>query len=313
MKNLILFLLIAVMLSTACKKQLDSPDPGPQLDNQSFTQVEDNNDIKEENDQTNDEVNNVVEYTSLKSGRMAATNINPFCGCSVDSSQIANKIITLVFDNITPCGSPSRYRSGSIRIQLQGNRWRTQAGSILKVSYNNFKVRRGLKSWTFNGDKYLTNLRAVNWGMFLAGSDSVLQKERSNNMQITFTGGLTASYSIARKATIKTINKGGVNHLELSVNGDTLKDGKQNTDTWGTNRFGKAFSTYYTRPFRSNSYCWFSRPVNGELVHKVDNNNITVTLGVNEQGNPDARDCAFGWKIRWMLGSGSSGEKVYSY
>lgn len=313
-KHLIIFLLAAALFSS-CKKDLDNS--GPEPDNESLTQVQDNNEVKGESDQINSDVSDAIEnHPSLNGGRISTTTIKKnICGCSIDSSEILNKILTLRFDSTIPCLNPSRYRSGSIRIQLiQGNAWRSESGSVLKITHNNFKVKIGQKSWTFSGDKYLTNVSAVNWLGFLSGADSVLQKERSSNMKITFSGGASTNYSIARKASIKMVKKQATNsYIQLTLNGDTTIAGQANIDSWGTNRFGKSFTTYYVNELISNEYCGFRRPVSGEIIHKTEANTLTVKLGVNEQGNPDTRDCAYGWKLLWSLGSGSSGEKIFSY
>jgi hypothetical protein len=314
MKYAFLSLLTAGLLLSSCKKESEKPEP----DSQSLSQAEDNNDLKGESDQTNTDVNDAIgNFTSLNGGRLAVTSgKKTICGCSIDSAQLGSKVIILNFDGSTPCGSPSRTRGGSIRIELiQGNNW-AQTGAKLKISHNNYKVTRlrDGKSWTFTGDKYLSNVLGSNWLGFLFGTDSLLYRERSSNMNIRFSGGASASFSIARLTSWKLIKRPGIaDFIQFSAIGDSTINNIPNTDSWGTNRFGKAFSSYYLKRLRSNTYCGVWRPVDGSIVHQSEGNKLTLNFGVNEQGSPDTRDCAYGWKLNWLLSNGTSGEKVFSY
>ncbi len=311
--NAVILLAFVLMFSSCHKKD---KDPAPE--SQSLTQVEDNNDLKSEGDQTNSEVNDAIgNFASLSGGRMAVVNAKKnICGCSIDSAQLGSKVLVLNFDGSTPCGKPSRSRSGSIRIELiEGSSW-SQAGARLKITHQNYKVTRlrDGKSWTFNGDKFLRNVNGSNWIGFLAKTDSLLYQERSSNMSITFQTGAITNYSIARTTSWKVSNKPGIaDFIQFTAMGDTVLNGQTGTDTWGTNRFGKAFTNHYSRRLISNTYCEVWRPVDGEIVHRSEGNTLTVTMGVNEQGNADTRDCAYGWKMKWLLSGGQSGEKIFSY
>jgi hypothetical protein len=315
MKFQSIFLFAILLLLVSCRKK-EEESIGPE--SQSQTQVEDNNDLKSEGDQTNSDVNDAIgNFSTLSGGRLAVVNARKIiCGCSIDSTQLGSKVLILNFDGTTPCGSPSRTRGGSIRVELiEGNRW-SQAGARLKISHQNYKVTRMRdgKSWTFNGDKYLRNVNGTNWIGFLSGTDSLLFRERSSNMSLTFNTGATATHNIARATSWKVIKKPGItDFIQFSAMGDTALNGQAATDSWGTNRFGKTFTNHYNRRLLSNTYCQTWRPVDGEIVHKSDGNVLTVNLGVNEQGNPDTRDCAYGWKIKWLLSGGQSGEKIFSY
>ena len=316
MKNLILFLLIGMMLFTACKKQLDSPDPGSQPDNQSLTQVEDNNDAKGESDQINNDVQEAISKMSTFNGRVAVDSVKPICGCSVDiSNLLGEKKIVLNFDGTTPCGVPRRIRDGSIAIQLISTQPWLQAGGKLGITMTNFRVTResNNKSWTFNGFKTLTNLYPVDWFGFLAGNDSIIRLERGIDIGVAVSNGGNFTYSVARRASIFRKLKAGLLRTTITADGDTSIFDQNKVDTWGTNRFNNSFINYLTVPYESDEYCGFGQPNKGTIVHKSNGNTVTVTAGVNTQGNPDIRDCAYGWKLRWNLSSGGTGEKIFSY
>ena len=313
-KHIWIAALVFAAAFTSCKK--DDKENEESVTKLS-TQAEDNNDTKSESDQTNTDVTDALENFSSINGRKAVTEGKKvICGCSIDSSQLENKILVLNFDGITPCGTPSRTRSGSIKVQLvEGDRWIHQ-GARLKITHNNFKVTRlkDSKSWTFNGDKYLTNVRGTNWLGFIAGVDSLLYRERGAGLTVALSGGGIIHYSVARTTSWKVIKSQTISdYIQFSAMGDTTISGLANTDTWGTNRFDNAFTNNYLSRLVSNTYCQVWRPVRGELVHRANGNTLTLKMGVNEQGQTDTRDCAYGWKLNWLLANGATGEKIFSY
>ena len=217
-KVLFLQLLVSLFLFSCKKDEETKPEP----DSQSLSQVEDNNDLKSESDQTNTDVTDAIgNFSSLNGGRLAVANAKKtICGCIIDSAQLGSRVLILNFDGTTPCGSPSRTRGGTIRVELvQSNSW-AQAGARLKITHNNYKVTRlrDGKSWTINGDKYLNNVLGSNWFGFLAGTDSLLYRERSSNMNILFSGGATTTYSIARLTSWKIARKSGIaDYIQFSA------------------------------------------------------------------------------------------------
>ena len=300
---------------SACQKDKD-PVNSNQPSEETFNQAEDNNDLKGESDQVNTDVTDALENYSTINGRVAVTNTQKkqICGCSIDSVGI--NTIRLVYDGETPCGNPSRTRGGKITIQLvKGVRWQNQ-GSVLKITLENYRVVRlsDQKSWTFNGIKYYTNVRGSNWLGFLLGTDSLLYRERAKDMVVTLTAGQQITYGVARTTTWKIVKSQDVaDYIQFAAIGDTTINGFPNTDTWGNNRFGNSFTTNYASRLVSNTYCWVWRPVAGEIIHRTGGSVLTLTMGVNEAGNPDTRRCAYGWKLKWALAAGATGEKIFSY
>jgi hypothetical protein len=308
---------LTLTLSSCIKEK----DKLPQVDAETQTRTEDVNDTKDEGDQVNSDVDDALQgFNSFSGGKTdsEAGQKKPICGCTIDSSQLANKILTLNFDGVTPCLSPSRTRSGSIQIALVNqDRWWKQ-GAMLKITHNNFKVTRlsNNRSIAITGVKYLTNVRGTNILSFFAGTDSLLYRERAQGMQAFITranGGIgTHVYNIARTTSWRTI-KTGIERLQFRAFGDTTIDNIANVDTWGTNRFNAGFVNAYRTPLISNSYCGFWRPVSGEIRHTAGANSATVQFGVNQQGNASQLDCAYGYKVSWQLSTGASGNAVVSY
>lgn len=138
------------------------------LDAQAKQHNEDNDRCKNASDGANDDVNAALDQVpSMGRGirRPAVIAATP-CGFTIDSSQLASKILTLNFDGVTSCGSPSRIRAGQIKVQLtQGNHW-AETGAVL-TTYINFKVTYFVNNQphtvNFNGVKTLENVNGHNW------------------------------------------------------------------------------------------------------------------------------------------------------
>src|SRR5688500_12144093 len=173
MKKFSTVLLLALSFSLAmvsCKKEEDEPEDA-KLDGETQQFNEDANTYKGESDQADNDINNALEDVP-GFGKMAGTLSSPLCGVLVDdSTQISSKIVFFHFDGITPCFSPSRTRSGTIKVQLtSGNLW-SDAGSVLTITYIDFKVVRlsDNKSIEFDGVKTLKNVNGHDWINFLLG------------------------------------------------------------------------------------------------------------------------------------------------
>jgi len=309
-------LLVASLATfSSCKKKEET---NPDVPAAQSLQTEDNSDVKNEADQVNTDINSALEnFPSLRGGRIGAdsgTGVKQICGCSI-TSDLANRKITLNFDGTTPCGSPSRSRGGRIEVQLiRGARW-SDANAQLKVTMTDYKVTRleTRKSVTFNGVKTLTNVRGWNWLGYLAGTDSIVYRERGRDIQAVFSNGGTHVFSLCRSTSARLRDRAGLKRLYIRASGDTAIGNDANIDTYGTNRNGQAFTGQLTTPWSSNEYCGLWRPTQGQMVYKAAGNSLTLTAGVNESGDIDTRECAYGYKVAWQLSTGTSGSVVKSY
>jgi len=320
MKNNILFqmLVVGAIAFSSCKKDKETSVLKPEPDAQTLTQVEDNNDSKSESDQANTDVTDALDnFKSISGGRVAVVNERKIiCGCSIDS--VGSRTIRLSYDGETPCGNPSRTRSGTITFQLvEGNQWKFP-GAKVKITLNNYKVTKlsNQKSWTFNGVKYITNVRGhLNWSGYLERTDSLLYRERAKDIKITLNSGKVITYNVARTTSLKYVRYSNRDVIQFAANGDTTFSDLQlsNVDSWGSNQFGNSFTSNYLTRLISDSYCFFWRPKSGTILHKANGNSVTLTFGVNENGNADTRDCAYGWKLNWSISNGIVGDKIISY
>jgi hypothetical protein len=311
MKKQIILISGLVLLSSSffsCKKEDQQT-----LDSNTKQFNDDSNNYKAETDQADNDINNTVNEIPAF-GRGAGIASSPLCGVTIDSSQLSQKIIFFNFDGVTPCFSPSRTRSGQIKVQLTtGNSWH-DAGSVLTITFNNYKVTRlsDNKSITFNGVKTLTNVNGHNWITFLAGTSTFKYRSRAYNVNVSFNNGTSAVWNQANTTEwLYTPVSSHGDYLTFTANGDTVINGHTATSMWGTNRYGQAFTTHYNSPVVSNTYCGLWRPNSGEMVHHV-NNDFTLTLGVDQSGNPTTLDCAYGYKVTWTR-NGNTRTAILSY
>jgi hypothetical protein len=325
MKKFIPFVLLitGLFVISSCKKN-DKDEPTPNLDAQVQQHNNDANTYKSESDQMDDEINNYISQNTTFGARYGEGGghplINSLCGVTIDSSEVANKILYFNFDGITPCLSPSRTRGGQIKVQLKsGNKW-ADIGAVLTITYNNFKITRlkDNKSIMFNGVKTLQNINGNDWFKFLTSGFILKYKERALNIAVSFDNGLSATWNSARITEWTFKNKTAVSgipydHINFKATGDTTVGGFSTVDSWGVNRFGKSFTTYYNSSVISNTYCGFWRFTGGELVHNINSNNYVVTLGVDQNGNPTPYVCAYGYRVTWKGANGNSVTRVCSY
>lgn len=244
---------------------------------------------------------------------------SPLCGVTIDCTEVANGILYFNFDGTTPCFSPSRTRAGQIKVELiNGNAW-ADAGAVIRQTFTDFRVTRlsNGRSIEFDGVKTLKNLDGHNWVQFLLGQTDYSYEARSNNMQVSFDNGASAEWNHARTVTWSYHPAGSdpdipYAYIGFDASGDTTLNGTTGVDSWGVNRFGSDFVTYYTQPISSNTYCGLWRFNSGELVHEVDGDDYTLTLGVDQNGNPATGTCAYGFEVSWNVGNNSNSQ-VFSY
>jgi hypothetical protein len=318
MKKLIIYLgvlLLSSLIVTSCKKR----EKEIALDEETKQFNEDANEIKSESDNVDNDINSSINNTSI-GGRTSASYSSELCGVTIDSSQIANKILFYNFDGSTPCFSPSRTRGGQIKVELiNGNSWK-DVGAVLKLTYINFKIIKlsNNKSIQFNGVKTLKNVNGINWFTFLTSASNFKFQSRALNVNVTFENGDQAIWNSARITTWDYIAANvtpGIpyGYVKFTSNGDTIRNGISNIDSWGTNRNGQIFQTYYQSPWVSNSYCGFWRPVSGNLSHQVGIYNLGLQLGVNQNGDPSTLTCAYGYKVSWTPLGGTLQTLINSY
>jgi len=295
---------------TSCKK--DEKDE--ELDSNFRQFNEDSQFMKGEVDQADNDINGSLGDIPTF-GKVEKILSSHLCGATIDSLQIAQKILFFNFDGVTPCFSPSRTRHGQIKVQLTSGAFWSDVNAVLTLTYLNFKVTRlyDNRSITLNGIKTLKNINGNDWIGFLTGNTALKYQERAFNINVLYDNGSTALWNSARM-TQWTYSPSGPNSpkINFTVNGDTALGGFSTVDSWGINRFGQPFTTYYTIPLVSNTYCGLWRPNSGQLTHHVSNSDFGLLLGVDQNGNPTPYACAYGYKVTWSI-NGNTYIRILSY
>lgn len=308
------FILVAATIGltfTACKKNEDAtPITADDMLQQSQSAA-DQTRMENESNSSMDEVSSIVDgIGQVKSMQTIGCNV------IVDSSAAATGLITLTF-NGTNCDA-TRSRTGVITVQLPYNnntqtvtRWH-EVGCTLTLTYINFAVTRlsDNKTFTFNGTHSVTNVNGGRLAEITSGSP-IVHKVRAN-MQLTFDDGTSRTWSAARVRTFTLSN----NVLSTSVVGDTAVSGYSSVAEWGINRAGENFACSITTPVVVNlagSTC-LNKPLSGVRVHHRLVHEITVTYGVDANGNAVTNgDCPYGFKANWTNAHGVAKQVVKAY
>lgn len=282
---------------------------------------EDSNTYKAELDQADNDINDALSDIDGfgKTDYHDEIFSSPLCGVTIDCTDVNQGILYFNFDGVTPCFSPSRTRSGQIKVELiNGNTW-AQAGAVIRQTFIDFKVThlQSGRSIEFDGDKTLKNVNGHEWWQFLLGNVDFEYESRSTTMQVSFDNGESAEWNHARTITWSYAPAGSdpnvpYAYIGFSASGDTTLSGTSGIDSWGVNRFGSDFITYYTQPIVSNTYCGLWRFNSGQLVHEVDGDQYTLTLGVDQNGNASSTTCAYGFEVSWDVGNNTN-SAVFSY
>lgn len=191
------------------------------------------------------------------------------------------KSVTITYNGLNCAGT--RTRTGVVKATMPANvKWK-DAGAVITVTITNLKITRVSdgKYITINGTKQITNVSGGRL-MDLPTMNTIIHTISSNNMNIKFdTSNTQRTWNIARKRTF-TWNNGSVN---ITTTGNHTVAGNTKVAEWGINRFGNAFITSIEQPLTVRQSCNF-RLTNGQVKHELLGRNLTVTFGLDAQGNP---------------------------
>jgi hypothetical protein len=284
----------------SCKK--NDTKNGENYDSEVPVQSDDQNNFSAQVDAVVNDANLLFESNSSFSGRAATDEgrledvIIGLCNASfaMDSSGNTRKI-TVTYSGAACTGGYSR--TGTVVFSMPSTtRWKN-AGAVLTVSYQNLVITRILdnKSITINGTHTITN---VSGGLLatLSAQNSITHTIASDGMNVKFGDGTERTWKVARQR-VFTYNNGVV----LTVTGTHTEGSVTNVAEWGTNRFGRPFTSAITQPLVVRQDCSF-RLVSGQVKHTVPVFSATATFGLNSAGIPTSCPAGAGSyyvKIEW--------------
>ncbi|AMS27594.1 hypothetical protein AEM51_11785 [Bacteroidetes bacterium UKL13-3] len=284
MKQLFTYVIIgiaalSITVSSCKKKDIDENDDDTTIQTQ---QVSDESLFLNESENSLDEVNIAISGSTFGKTRTIA-------GATIVDSPLI-KAVFITYNGLS--GDGKRMRVGEVKIQLvTGNNW-GEAGAKVRVTYSNLRITniQTSKSITLNGFHLLTNVTGGR-----AFVDASVMHTIRGEMQLFFDNAASRNWQIARKR-IVNYNNG---NYDITISGDTTISGYTNIAVWGTNRNGNDFYTQLAQPIIFNSIC-LGKPVSGQKVHKKLAREITVTYGVDANGNVVIGTCPYGLKVNWI-------------
>jgi hypothetical protein len=189
-----------------------------------------------------------------------------------------------------------------------GTNWKN-AGAVLTVTYTNLVITRTIdsKMITINGSHAITN---VSGGLLtdLAGQGTITHSITSNGISVKFGNETQRTWQVSRQQ-VYTYNNG----IVLTITGTHTEGNVTGIAEWGTNRFGRAFTSIISEPIVFRQDCNF-RLTSGQIKHTVPVFSATATFGLDANG--EAASCpagAFYGKIIWTGPNNTSHTFLFPY
>ena len=301
-------LLIVTALSvslffSSCQK--DSSNGNEDVSTEASTHNDDESRVSAEIDAAANDADLVLESSA---GFYARDPQSIICDAGIAVDTMSNpRTITITYNGTNCLGN--RTRTGVIVISMAQNvRWKN-AGASVSLSFQNFRITRvsDNKSITINGTKTYTN---VSGGLLinLASLNTITHAITSSNMSITFDNGSQRTWQIARQR-VFTYNNGVV----ITTTGTHTEGNITGVAEWGTNRFGRAFTTSITTPVVIRQDCNF-RITSGKITHTLPAFTSSATFGLNAQGSPTTCPAGnFYLKLEWTGANGNSHSTLIPY
>jgi hypothetical protein len=313
MKKQILYLLTAslIIVFTACKKDSSSNN-----NDEMATHSDDQEQFDGELDAASNDVVGALESSASFTGRLqgtqGVTGLQGIGDC--DATAVLDVVSNPRTITITFAGNclGTRTRTGVVVISMaQGVQWKN-AGAAVTVTFQNLKITRVAdnKSITINGAQTYTN---VSGGLMinLPTLGTITHSITSSGLTVTFNNGTQRSWQVAKQRTFtwNAANTTGV----ITTTGTHTEGNVTGIAEWGTNRFGRTFTTSIVEPLVVRQDCNF-RLTSGQVKHVTPAVTATATFGLNANGEPTS--CPAGnyyCKVVWNGANGNSLSVIFPY
>lgn len=285
-----------MIATSGCKKAAEAlQTPADQVE--IATHADDDAMVADVIDDLTKDANALFEADASLSGDASVVD-EVICDASVALDTESDPMTATVTFNGANCGTNTR--NGAVILSMpKGTKWK-DAGAAITIQYENFTIKRKSddKTITLNGTQTYTNLTG---GLVYQASslDSIIHTLVSENLSIKFDDETARNWNMARRKVI-TYDNG----LVIAVTGMHQTDDESNVADWGTNRFGKAFTTSITFPLIIKQSCDF-RVTGGAIKHKTEVFTATATFGLDASGNatgcPDSGN--YYYRLEWKRNS----------
>jgi len=267
-----------------------------------------------------DEVINDVNLIALSNSKFRKINpqwillgLHTPCNAVIDSSLQDQGKLSVTFNGLDCSGN--RFRRGTITLQLPYDRitkvvtpW-SDAKCTMIITFNDFTIKRmdDGKLFTFNGSENFTN---VNGGLIdnSPGFEIPIVHHITGMIKLTFDNDLSRVWNIDRTRTTERAN----NVTKVITTGNANENGYSNVSAWGINRQGNIFTSTINTPVVLSSVCNYNEMVGIKVIHG-EFRDLTITYGVDQDGNPAIEGCPYGYKLSWIDKEGNTIQKVFGY
>lgn len=302
------FTLAIITTFTACKKDSKPAESTNEL----ATHADDQNRVSAQVDAVSNDASLAIESSAAYSGgRLQNPPPGVSCDATVSFDSTSNpRKITITYDG---AGCNTGYsRTGTVVISMaSGIHWKDQ-GAVITVTYQDLKVKRTIdnKSITINGSHSITNISGglLYYLPFQPSGQSVTHTI-GGSLTITFDDNSQRTWEVATRRKFTFEN----NAFVLSITGNNTIGNTEGIAEWGTNRFGKAFTTSITQPLVIRQDCAF-RLTSGEVKHEGFGT-ATATFGLDVSGNPASCPGTghYYYKLVWTGPNGGSLSTILPY
>ena len=290
---------------TACKKEKDDTSNNDEV----AIHSDDQSRFASEIDAAANDADLTIESSSSFTGRYQGVQ-GIICDATVSVNTSGDpKTITITYDGTNCAGN--RKRTGSIVISMAQNVQWKNAGASVTVIFQNLKITRvsDNKSITINGSQTYTNVSGgllVNLPILTTITHSIT----SSGLSITFDNGTQRTWQVSKQRVFTFVNNNGV----ITTTGTHTDGAVTNIAEWGTNRFGKTFTTSITAPLIVKQDCSF-RLTSGQVKHVTGGITATATFGLDATGNPTScpGSGTYYYKVIWTGPNGNSLTVILPY
>jgi len=235
---------------------------------------------------------------------------NSHCNAIVDTSNLANKIITITFDGNNCNGK--YYREGTVVLTLKiGSKW-SDVGAVVDYEYNNVLIKKNStnKHYYLNGTRTYTNVLGgyVKSIGTMGGPSRVTHNIVSTNFEVTFEDKTKQTWNVSKT---KDYTLDG-STIKLTTTGTGVAGDFTELTTWGTDRKSIPFYVKMSTPTVSTKNCDYF-PYSGVKIMYYNGITITKTYGVDATGNSISSGCTNYYLITYTDANGWETKQVMQH
>jgi len=250
-------------------------------------------------------VNNFTHISTFGADSTSTFDSTYFPLFIIDKSPFKLKLARLIIRYRGIMDSTGYTKVGTDTVELiAGKKW-TDIGAKLKETHNVSITYNG-KTRVYSGERIVTNISGGYYNLFRSPNPFIYTMHAYG--KVTFEDGAMRDYWITRK---NTFNK--TSPFTFSIAADTAVN-LDSCTIGGTTRFGDNFLVQAPQAISSNLLYGSGRPTLGiRILTYATIPPVTVTYGVDANGNQVIGKRPYGYKINWTKLNGQQGSVIIAY